>query len=298
METHDDVLNSPIIWVPTTLEEFSSLKEQISQGCTYVAGGTLLQLRWQVAQTTPKHLINLEEILPLQQYKIDEQYVTIGALTKLSTLRFDAVLNEAYPVFATAVKSIAAPAVRNRATIGGNVMGGEGDLIPLLLAMQAELTFLQGGDFKTMTMEEWLPVRQSMNDLLLEITIPTYSPAQTTTFYRKIGRRETFTAAILTVAGQVSLADEVIDHIALAVGGASNQPLRFKEAEHYLLNKTANQIDWKKVYRNIVEEYPAATDIFVTSNYKKKVAANLIIAELQKVIQNQVEQEEAVRYEV
>ncbi|MER1985019.1 MAG: FAD binding domain-containing protein [Solibacillus sp.] len=297
MEIQNDVLNSPTVWIPTTLEEFSSLKEQMQQ-CTYVAGGTLLQLRWQAAQTTPTQLINLEEILSLKQYTIDEQFVTIGALTKLNTLRFDPDLSEALPVVAVAVKSIAAPAVRNRATIGGNVMGGEGDLIPLLLAMQAELTFLQDGDFKTMTMEEWLAIRHSIDDLLLDITIPTYNPAQTTTFYRKIGRRETFTAAILTVAGQVRYVDGVMEQVTLSVGGASNQPMRFTKAEQYLQNKTAQHIDWKILYRSIIEQYPAATDIFVTSNYKKKVAANLIISELQKIIHHQFEQEEAVVHEV
>ena len=290
MENLNHSLQTPHIWIPTTLEEAVTLKKQFGQDSTYVAGATLLQLRWQNAQTMPQHLITLENLSQLQVYQLDDIALTIGAHTKLSTIRFDPMLKNKYPAISEAIKSIAAPAVRNRGTMGGNIMGGEGDLIPLFLALQAQMTFLTEDGLTTIEMSDWVKNKQTNNDLLVKITIPAHSTTDSHTFYRKIGRRETFTAAIVTVSGQI-IRNQAIDSVTLAIGGGSNKPLRLINTERYLTNKTAEFIDWHFVYQCILAEYDPVTDAFVTSNYKKKVAANLILSELQSLLNTHIERE-------
>ena len=292
MENLNNSLQTPHIWMPTTLEEAIALKKRFGQQSTYVAGATLLQLRWQSAQTMPQHLITLENLLNLQAYQFDDIVLTIGAHTKLSTIRFDPMLKSKCPAISQAIKSIAAPAVRNRGTVGGNIMGGEGDLIPLFLALQAQMTFLTEEGYKTIAMSDWVKNKKANNDLLVKITIPVHPSTDAHTFYKKVGRRETFTAAIVTVCGQIIRTEtQAIDSLTLAIGGGSNKPLRLIKTEHYITNKTVELIDWHFVYQCILEEYNPVTDAFVTSNYKKKVAANLIISELQSLLKTHIEKE-------
>ena len=138
-------------------------------------------------------------------------------------------------------------------------------------------------------------ISHSQDDLLVKITIPAYSSSNSHTFYKKIGRRETFTAAIVTVSGQLKWSEsKSITEVCLAIGGGSNKPLRLVKAEQYISGKTLEQIEWTVVYQNILDEYCPATDAFVTSNYKKKVAANLIISELRRLLNTPVEREEPV----
>ena len=128
--------------------------------------------------------------------------------------------------------------------------------------------------------------------MLVKITIPAHATTDSHTFYRKIGRRETFTAAIVTVSGQIMRTkSQAIDHVTLAIGGGSNKPLRLIKTEQYMTNKTAELIDWYFVYQCILDEYDPVTDAFVTTNYKKKVAANLIISELQSLLNTRIERE-------
>ncbi|MER1999173.1 MAG: FAD binding domain-containing protein [Lysinibacillus sp.] len=294
----NSLLQERTIFIPQTLDEVISLKKQFGSDFTYVAGATLLQLRWQIAQALPSRLIHLEQIPSLQQYELNQDYISIGAHTKLSDLRFDPKIQQVCPAIPYAIKTIAAPAVRNRGTVGGNVMGGEGDLIPLFLAMQAELIFLTDEGYETKTMLEWLATRQTTNDLLVNIKIPLQGKKNTHTFYKKIGRRETFTAAIVTVAGQVTLSDEgKIDTTSLAIGGGGNIPLRLVKSEQYLKGKDLSQIDWRVLYQSIIDQYKPATDAFVTNTYKQKVAANLLISSIQNVMEAVVKGEEHV-YEV
>ena len=292
-------LNNPLqvtkIWMPESLELAVALKKQYGLTSTYVAGATLLQLKWQSVLAMPQHHICLEKITELKQVKVAENGLKIGALTSLSTLRFDPIIKRKYPVISEAVKSIAAPAVRNRGTIGGNVMGGEGDLIPLFLALQAEMTFLQEGSFKTMSIADWIQNGHSQDDLLVYIFIPMSTSNHFNSFYKKIGRRETFTAAIVTVSGQVKLSEtNTINEICLAIGGGSNKPIRLVKAEQYMEGKTIDQMKLANIYQYILDEYNPASDAFVTGNYKKKVAANLIISELQRLLNTKVESEGSV----
>ena len=292
MDNEHDGLQTPEIYIPTTLDEVISLKKQFGTDFTYVAGATLLQLRWQIAQKIPKRLIHLEQISSLQQCESDETHLTIGAHTKLSDLRFNKNLEQACPAIPYAVKSIAAPAVRNRGTVGGNVMGGEGDLIPLFLAMQAEMLFLTEEGYQTVPILEWLPTRQTVSNLLINIKVPLQTTSNTHTFYKKIGRRETFTAAIVTVAGQVTFTEEqTIGAVTLAIGGGGNKPLRLVESEEYLKGKALNTIDWKLLHREILRQYSPETDAFVTGSYKQKVAANLLISALQNLFNTAINRE-------
>ena len=84
---------------------------------------------------------------------------------------------------------------------------------------------------------------------------------------------------------------QAIDRLTLAIGGGSNKPLRLIKTEQYMTNKTVELIDWKFVYQSILDEYCPATDAFITNNYKKKVAANLIISELQSLMNTHMERE-------
>lgn len=277
------LLQVPKIWIPSKLEEAVSIKKQFGQDAAYVAGATLLQLKWQAGIPMPQHHINLEKIKELQQIEMKEQQIEIGAYTKLSSLRSNPIMKTSFPILSEAVKIIAAPAVRNRGTVGGNVMWGEGDLIPLLLAMQARLTFLHEYEFQTVAISDWINDSIFNDSLLVKIVIPKKDLSKT--FYKKIGRRETFTAAIVTVAGQIHLSDaKELTSVSLAIGGGSNKPLRLQKAEDYMLGKTLEAIRWAEIYQAILDEFNPADDPFVTSNYKKKVAANLIISELRRIL--------------
>ena len=290
-------LQSPAIWTPATIEKAAALKKRYGMDGAYAAGATLLQLQWKNNRPIPHHLISLEQVPELQGVMIEEKKVSIGAMTRLGLLRSSTELHAVLPCIAEAVQSIAAPAIRNRGTIGGNIMGGEGDLIPLLLALNANMLFLDEDGLHEKEINEWLQQRRSTDDkLLMQLTIPVES--DTEVFYRKLGRREAFTAAIVTVAGKIEWTEEDRIHSAsLAVGGGSNQPTRLEQAEFYLKGKTADMIDWKAVYQFVLAEFSPTTDAFLTGDYKKKVAANLIVSELQRLTSAKAQRKEQV-YEV
>ena len=286
MSNQVDTLNvkSPVIWTPETIEKAVELKEQLGLNAEFISGGTLLQLQWASGRKLPEYLISLEGILEMKSIKFDQKNaeLSIGAITPLGAYQTNKILKE-FPVFCEALKSIAAPGIRNRGTIGGNLMGGIGDLIPFFLSLNANLVFCNAGNFEQINIWDWVKQSAAKERLLSKILIPLDKDTmETYTFYRKIGRRETFTAAILTVSGKIKWnPSNNIAEAKLAIGGGDNKPVRLEKTEQYLLGKKGAELDWKNIYSIITDEFIALDDAFVTGSYRKKVAANLIVAELQ-----------------
>lgn len=287
MDNHDEKSNpfTPVISMPTSVENAVELKNLLGTKADFISGGTLLQIQWQSGRSMPQHLISLEKIPSLNEINInmETKVLSIGALTTLAACRFDFSLQHTFPILGEAVQSVAAPAVRNRGTVGGNIIGSAGDLIPLFLALESTLVFQEVGAIKTIHLWEWLRDSSVSNEsLLTKVILPIDEPSnQSGQFFRKVGRRESFTAAVVTVSGKIKWdGDGVITYLKLAVGGGDNKPIRLERAEQFIIGKKAVEVDWKCVHQIICEEISPAQDVFVTGCYRKKVASNLIIAEL------------------
>lgn len=278
---------SPTVWMPTSVENAIEQMSQLGSEAWYISGGTLLQIQWENGHRIPNHLISLEMIPSLKEVKLIEKdhFLAIGALTALAQCRKHPIIKAVHPIIGEAVISIAAPAVRTRGTIGGNIMGGVGDLIPLLLAMKAELLIIHAFGEEKMDMWQWLKQGERYERaLLMQVLLPVPSADQKI-FFKKIGRRESFIAAIVTVAGIIAITElGSIGDVRLAVGGGDNQPVLLERTEELLRGKRPDEIEWKAIFESICNEFIPISDVFVTSDYRKKVAANLLIAELKSML--------------
>lgn len=87
------------------------------------AGGTdlLSLLRSEAAPHHPDLLINIKPIAGLDRISEVGACVKIGALARLAELSRSPLLNRHHAVLAKAAQSVAAPQIRNMATLGGNL---------------------------------------------------------------------------------------------------------------------------------------------------------------------------------
>jgi xanthine dehydrogenase YagS FAD-binding subunit len=87
------------------------------------AGGTdlLSSLRSDAAPRYPDLLINIKAISGIDQISEEAGVLKIGALARLADVSRSALLNSRYSVLARAAHSVAAPQIRNMATLGGNL---------------------------------------------------------------------------------------------------------------------------------------------------------------------------------
>ncbi len=106
-----------------TIDEAIRLLERYEGRARLNAGGTDLLglLKADVLPEYPEALIDIKTLRGLDQIKIEDDVLKIGALTKLVSLIESPVIKRRYPILAEAAVSIGSPQIRNIATLGGNL---------------------------------------------------------------------------------------------------------------------------------------------------------------------------------
>src|SRR5262249_39534232 len=91
-------------------------------GATFVAGGTEL-LNWlRLGIAAPERVVDIGRIAALRGIREDGDTLWIGALTTLSEVEANALVRDKAPALAEACARAPSPQIRNRATLGGNLL--------------------------------------------------------------------------------------------------------------------------------------------------------------------------------
>lgn len=206
----------------TSVEQAVELKKHFHEKAVYLAGGSKLNAA--LTQTEQSVAISLQG-LPLDEVDWDGGTLRIGALITLQKLRDTAYIPQALH---DALGFVYSRHVRNQATLGGEIAAyqPESVLIPLMLALDAELLFADG---ETLPLEEYL---QSPGDrLLVEVIIREPFRCCAT-------RKLTHSAggwAVVTAAVAITEKEE----IRIALDGLAARPFRLRDVESLRLEGDA-----------------------------------------------------------
>ncbi|MNF81910.1 putative xanthine dehydrogenase subunit C [compost metagenome] len=281
----------PSVWQPISVEEAIQLKRQLGENAVLIAGGTWLRTRWENGLVSmPQHLISLGRIHALSGLTVISQgQVHIGPALRLADVMKNELVSQKCRLLVQACSEIAAPSIRNLASIGGNVMTRTGDLIPALLVMDAQISCIDGQHERTVSLIDWLVASpRATDEIMVGIKVKTETKEVEQTeilheFYLKVGRREAFTPSVVTVAGRLSLhADGRIACIALAAGGGNAVPVRFSNLEAELLGKLLSKSVLQMIHKGVMAELHAVADDYAGVAYRKQTAANLIVSQCYK----------------
>src|SRR5262245_24704382 len=106
---------------PTSLSEAAIALAELGPDAMLLAGGTDLFPNMKRRQQTPGTVVGLRAIAALHVRSMDGGGLTLGALTRLSTLESDPSIARGWPALARAASLVATPPIRNMTTVGGNL---------------------------------------------------------------------------------------------------------------------------------------------------------------------------------
>lgn len=284
----------PYVWQPADLDELQLTKQRCGDKFIFVAGGTLLRTQWEGGiAAIPQHLISLERITEASGIFVEEDRLVLGALNTLNECAANPLLQR-FPLVQDAAKTIAAPSIRSLATIGGNVVSGVGDAIPALLVYDAKLQWITDAGIKVQSLSSWLAeMKTGKHDphrMLLAVQLPRSSAngietacrkqpltLKQVSFFRKLGRRETFTASLVTAAyhGLIGEDGRWIE-VRIAAGGGSGLAMRLHETEELLSGKVADIQQSTALSQAAASEFLTYGDAFATDLYRSQAAGNLL----------------------
>ncbi len=93
-----------------------------NQGGEILAGGTDLLPELKDKSTTDKVLIDIKKCSDLQGIEKQDDFLSIGALTTIREIRLSNIIKEKYKALRDAADVFGCLEIRNRATIGGNIV--------------------------------------------------------------------------------------------------------------------------------------------------------------------------------
>ncbi len=235
------------------------------------------------------HLISLARIEQLKTINDGDKLLEIGSLCLLTDCLKAPAIKAEVPLLIKAISSIAAPAVRNRGTIGGNLTYRKGDAIPVMVALDADAVVYTDNGYECIPVAEYIAHVEP--SILLAVRFHKEKTAKARTIFEKVGRREAFTPSLLTVAGFVELKGGAVKQIKLAIGGGEVIPQRLTEVEDVLTGTPFTEELLAEAYVRLKKAGVIRTTPFATDNYVRTVLANIVVSTLEDFMK------EEVRYE-
>jgi carbon-monoxide dehydrogenase medium subunit len=133
-------MNTPHYIEPESLDDALHIMEKHGADARVIAGGTDLILRMRDRVLAPGILVDLH-LVSLNTITTDEEGLAIGAGVTLQQILEDTGIKHDYPAIHQTCTPFAGPPIRNRATVGGNIVNASpaADLAPALIAYDASV---------------------------------------------------------------------------------------------------------------------------------------------------------------
>jgi 4-hydroxybenzoyl-CoA reductase subunit beta len=106
---------------PSTLEEALSILDDYHGGAQVLAGGTDLIPLMKYGLDAPGTIMSLKNVTSLSGIKLENKEFHIGAMTSLADLLSSSIIKDNFQALHQAIAAVAAPPIRNVATVGGNI---------------------------------------------------------------------------------------------------------------------------------------------------------------------------------
>ncbi len=266
---------------PTSLAELFALRSRHPEA-KLIAGATEIGVELNKKFKKFPALISVEGVAELTSIVATPTEWRIGAGTTLTAVE-EALAGE-YPSIAKMLWVFAARQIRNRATLGGNLVTASpiGDSAPVLLTLDASVVLASTFGERTVPLAEFFTAyRQTQlrpDEVMKEVLLARGGPAKELTRrvdFQKISHRRELDISIVAGAFCVDVdAAGLVRHARIAFGGVAAMPTRAKQAEAALLGKKLSESAGviKEILRG---EFKPIDDVRGSADYRRGVVVSL-----------------------
>jgi CO/xanthine dehydrogenase FAD-binding subunit len=213
------------------LQTFSSVKDANTAlqaaGARYLGGGTLVIRAANEGDVSISRLVRVDDP-GLSQVDVSRGRARLGASVTMAAI----ARNPELTVLAPAARAVGGPAIRNMATVGGNLFAPApyGDFAVALLALDASVITEDG----EMPVETFLAGRDTSRVI---VTAVGFSLPKAQSFrFLKVSRIKPKGVSVLSIAALLDLtADGRVSSARIALGCMADRPIRASAAEKALL---------------------------------------------------------------
>lgn len=250
-----------------SVENFSSNGEAsraLGADSIYFGGGTLVMRALNYGEQSFTRIVRSSDPA-LKRVETHGDKVVLGAGLTMSDVIGSAELSYLH----APAKAVGGPAIRNMATIGGNLFAEHpyGDFTTALLALDGMVQFENG---QTADLENFLTSRKSMTNLVtsVEITRPNMNELR----WSKITRVKPKGISVMSIAALLPKSGGRASQVRIAFGAMGSTPLRAKNAERALEGQNIDQQSVASAMAALSGDFQPPDDPLATGWYRSQVA--------------------------
>jgi len=268
------------MFVPENMVDLLQYLDTHQSGVHLIANGTDLINRIQRRQISPRVLIDLSGLNELKYVKRDKGIVRIGALTTISELIASPIIGPRYEFFTEVALKFGGPSIINMATVGGNICSASSseDLLPILLALDAEVLLRSIHGERTMRVEEFVKGKRTValaeNEIMAETQFQELNSTSACSF-EKVGMRNSLIIAFVNCAVylRVDKKCKLVEEIRVALNRVDGKiPQRARHTENTLRNKELNEESVADAAAALRRELKLTSDSRASEEYRSEVA--------------------------
>lgn len=230
----------------------------------YLGGGTLLMRQINYGdQSISRLVISDDPVLKSIQVQVDD--VVIGAGVTMTQI----LQHPDLPFLADAARSVGGPAVRNMATVGGNLFAPRpyGDMATAFLALDARVRWANGQE---QPIEQFLQSTTQSAGIVTSILMR--KPVAGTFRYLKVSRVKPKGVSLITIAAVITRENGRIGKASIAFGGMAPTSRRAKAAELALQGSSLDESGIQRCLSACNEGMSPQDDALASSWYRQEVA--------------------------
>ncbi len=278
--------------MPQALPEALDLLAEGAPDVTPLAGGTNLLVDMRGGRHRPSVLMNIAGLDELRGIRQEDGHLVVGGGVTVAELLDDPLIARHASVLREAAAVFANPLVRNRATVGGNLVDASpaADTASPLLVLDAEVELVSREEMRRVPLEEFIVgVRETLRqpqELLAAVRWPVPPPRSAGAFH-KLRSRQAGAISVLSAAVMVE-GDESgrCRQARIALGAVAPRPIRAHAAEDLLRGQPLTPEIIAEAARLSAEATRPIDDIRGSAVYRQRVAEVLVRRLLTRVAED------------
>lgn len=235
------------IQVPNDLQD--ALERLSKNELKIISGGTdmVIELRM---KTGKQSLLDISHLKEMQKIIVTKDEIRIGGGSTFTQILSHKEIQKHFPMLTQACSTIGSLQIRNKGTIGGNIVNAApcADSLPPLIAYNARVVLSSLRGDKIIPADEFIiknyKTQINSDSILTEIIIPIPQKDYIYSYFQ-LGRRNAVNITRISVGILISFVNNKVEECKLVSGSLFHKPMRIEEIEKILIGNdlTAESID-------------------------------------------------------
>ena len=272
---------NPVFLAPADLNQACSLLADEAIQPLAIAGGTDVMVRFNRHRRRRQETLVCLGKLGLDYIREEDGKVLVGACAPLSEIAASPLIREKLPLLAKACSEMASPAVRNAATLGGNVVNNarHADGVAALTALNAAVVVASTEGERTMPMSDFpsAPKLEKLaGDGIVKHFAITPLGSDEIWAWKKLRQRKGESRSVVSVSMRASMQGGKCTAMRLVIGCMAPSPFASKAAAELMVGQEPGPALHEQVALEVLKECTPASDARASAWYREKVTAVLI----------------------